>query len=201
MGERVDVRRAEAGPQRLRTRLAKGCRTPTGRADQGLLPVKSLHEMPESSAVRRPPFSIRRAAVIAVAAAVALPVALSACGDDGRTGDTARFCELVQDNLAALRADPTTADEIDGLIDLWTDVGQRAPLAIEPDWSAHILLFETARDSDDQEEILARMYATEQSSVAVAAWLQDNCAVDFGPVATVVEQVTTTIASSTSAPA
>ncbi len=154
--------------------------------------------MPESSAVRRPSLLIRRAVV--VTAAVGLPVALSACGDDGRTGDTARFCELVQDNLAALRADPTTPDEIDGLIDLWTDVGQRAPLAIEADWSAHILLFETARDSDDQEEILARTYATERSSVAVAAWLQDNCAIDFGPVATVVEQVTTTIAPATSAP-
>ncbi|MDQ3542824.1 MAG: hypothetical protein M3431_03005 [Actinomycetota bacterium] len=91
--------------------------------------------------MRRPPSSIRCAAVVAVAAAVALPVALSACGDDGRTGDTARFCELVEDNLAALRADPTTADEIDGLIDLWTDVGQRAPLAIEPDWSAHSARF------------------------------------------------------------
>jgi len=127
-----------------------------------------------------------------VVAAAAFSLTLAACNDDGGSGDTARFCELIQDNVTALRANPTTADEIDTLIDLWQDVGARAPLAIEQDWAAHVLLFETTRDSDDQQEILARAYATERSSVAVAAWLNDNCAVDWGPVATVVEQVTTT---------
>lgn len=151
--------------------------------------------------MRRPSLLTRRAVVVAAAA---FPLTLAACNDDGGSGDTARFCELVQDNVTALRADPTTADEIDSLIDLWQDVGARAPLAIEQDWEAHVLLFETTRDSDDQEEILARAFATERSSVAVAAWLQDNCAIDFGPVSTVVEQVTTTstlVAPQTSAPA
>lgn len=194
------MRRAETGPQRLKTRLASGCHSPTGDDRLRRLPVPAPTEMPESTAVRRPLVPIRRAVVVAAAVAFGLPVALSSCGDDGRAGDTARFCELVQDNVAALRANPTTADEIDSLIDLYEDVGARAPLAIEPDWSALTLNLETAQTAADQQEALARAYATERSAVAVAAWLQENCAIDFGPVSTVVEQVTTTTAPPTSAP-
>ena len=121
------------------------------------------------------------------------------CNDDGGSGDTARFCELVQDNVTALRALPTTADEIDGLIGLYEDVGARAPLAIEPDWSALTLNLETAWTAADQQEAIARAYATERSAVAVAAWLQDNCGIDWGPVATVVQQTSTTLTPPTSA--
>jgi len=163
------------------------------------LPVKSRGELAESSVVRRPPFPIRRA-VVGSAAAIAIPLALTACNDDGKTGDTARFCERVQDNLDALRANPTTPAEVDQLIDLYNEVGASAPLAIEPDWSALALNLETAWTAEDQQEALARAYATERSAVAVAAWLNDNCAIDFGPVSTIVEQVTTTIAPATTAP-
>lgn len=129
-------------------------------------------------------------------------LAMIGCRDNGGPGDAERFCELVNDNIEALRAVPQTPQDIDELIDLWTDVGDVAPLAIEPDWSAHVLNFETARDSDDQEEILARMFATERSSVAIATWLGDNCAIDWGPVSTIVPQAaTTTTVPTTTVPA
>lgn len=125
--------------------------------------------------------------------AVATGLLAVGCRDDGNAGDTEQFCALVQENVEPLRAVPQTPEQIEQLIDLWREIGEVAPLAIEPDWSAHALNLETARDSDDQEEILARAYATERSAVAVAGWLQDNCAIDFGSVATIVQQTTTTL--------
>ncbi len=121
-------------------------------------------------------------------------VALAACRDDSRTGDTARFCGRVEDNLDALRAIPQSREDVDTLIDLWQDVGEDAPLSIEPDWQAHILLFETALEGEDEEEIFARIYATERSSVAVSTWIAEHCGFDWGPVTTIVPQTTTTIA-------
>lgn len=129
-------------------------------------------------------------------------LAMVGCRDNGGAGDAGEFCELVQGNIEALRAVPQTPQDIDDLVELWTEVGEVAPLAIEPDWSAHVLNFETARDSDDQEEILARMYATERSSVAVATWLDERCAIDWGPVSTIVPPAaTTTTVPATTAPA
>lgn len=140
---------------------------------------------------------LRRAATVVVVGAV-LP--LGACRGDSDAGDTERFCELVQENADVLRANPQTVDEIEQLIELYNDVGDVAPLAIEPDWSALTLNLETAYTSDDQEEIYARIYATERSSVAVVEWLQDNCAIDFGPVETIVPQAATTLVPPPSPP-
>jgi hypothetical protein len=141
--------------------------------------------------VPRPATLLARAAVIT--SVVAALVVLGACADDGG-GDTERFCGLVQENVEALRAEPQTPEEIESLIDLWTEIGEDAPLAIEPDWQAHVLNFETAWTGTDEEEIYARVYATERSSVAVVDWLRTNCGIDFGPVTTIVPQTTTTIA-------
>lgn len=131
----------------------------------------------------------------------------TACRDDSG-GDTATFCGQVETHLEELRATPQTPADVDRLIDLWTDVGEDVPLSIEPDWHAHILLFETAwdpaivHDPEQMEEAYARMYATERSSVAVAAWVDENCGLDWGPVATIVPQVTsTTLAPGQTAPA
>ncbi|MBD0322563.1 MAG: hypothetical protein ICV72_04145 [Aldersonia sp.] len=130
-------------------------------------------------------------------ASVALAAVLAACRDDSTSGDSATFCEHVEDNLDRLRASPETPEDVEAIIALWEDVGDSAPLSIEPDWNAHILLFETARDADDMEEIYARIYATERSSVAVAAWVRDHCGFEWGPVSTIVPQTTTTVAAPT----
>ena len=45
---------------------------------------------------------------------------------------------------------------------------------------------ETAWTSDDQQEVLASAFAAEQSTVAIADWLRQNCGVDLGPVTTIV---------------
>jgi len=144
----------------------------------------------------RPSPTLRRA--IGAVLVSGLVAGTAACRDDGGGGDTATFCGQVDEHLDELRAVPETEQDVESLIALWKDVGDDAPLSIEPDWQAHVLLYETVWDpeilTDDEkaEEAYARAFATERSSVAVAAWVNDNCGFDWGPVETIVPQVTTT---------
>ena len=96
---------------------------------------------------------------------------LAACDDDG-AGDTEQFCDDVADNVEALRADPATDDDVEDLIDLWRDIGDDAPLAIEEEWDAHADNLELAWTSDDQQEVVASAFAAERSAVAIAGWLE-----------------------------
>jgi hypothetical protein len=126
---------------------------------------------------------------------VVVVVTLAACGDDGG-GDAESFCAEVGDNVEALRASPATEDEVDDLLDLWHGLGDDAPLAIEAEWNAHADSLELAWTSDDQQEVLAGAFAAEQSTVAIAGWLEQNCGIDFGPVTTIVPDAPTTTAGS-----
>src|ERR687898_2471271 len=92
----------------------------------------------------RPSPTLRRA--IGTVLASGLIAGTAACRDDGGGGDTAAFCGQVDEHLDELRATPQTQEEVDRLIALWKDVGDDAPLSIEPDWQAHVLLFETVSD-------------------------------------------------------
>ena len=114
----------------------------------------------------------------------------TSCGDDG-PGDTARFCTEVQDHTAELTTNPATAGDIEGYLDLYRDIGDVAPLAIEAHWQALVLNLETANtvdmaDPESVQRALAQAYATERSAVAVKSFLLANCNVDIGPIATVV---------------
>lgn len=140
------------------------------------------------------PRATRRIRRVAVAASLA---GLAACDDDS-PGDSEAFCAAVSENRDALLALPTTGDEVDALIELWREVGESAPLAIEPDWDALTQNRELAWTGEDEEEILATTFATERSATNVATWLRDKCSIDFGPVATVVPPTfpTTTVTGS-----
>jgi hypothetical protein len=133
---------------------------------------------------------VRRAP--ALIAFVAL-VTLAACDDDDG-GDTEAFCTEVGDSIEALRATPATEEQVEDLIDLWRDLGDSAPLAIEAEWNTHADSLELAWTSDDQQEVLASAFAAEQSTVTIAAWLEENCGIDFGPVTTIVPDAPTTTA-------
>ncbi|MET0325168.1 MAG: hypothetical protein ABW219_08100 [Ilumatobacteraceae bacterium] len=123
---------------------------------------------------------------------VAVVIVGTACGDDG-PGDAETFCSEVQEHQAVLVGRPETVDDIDDYVDLYRRIGDVAPLAIEPDWAALTLNFETAstvvpEDPESVQRVARQAYATEKSSVAVKDWLLTNCGVDMGPVATIVPQ-------------
>ena len=147
--------------------------------------------MPDSPVVHARPI-VR---VVLAGAAVTVPVALLAtsCGDDG-PGDTARFCTEVQANSAALTTRPETLGDVEGFVDLYRDIADVAPLAIEADWQALVVAYETASTVDvtdpaSLERARAQIFASEGSAVAVHDFLLSRCNVDIGPVATIVGEV------------
>lgn len=129
----------------------------------------------------------RRVVHVGVVGVIALSgVGLASCNRGGDSGTTAAFCAAVQENLVGVRdADFTTLDEARDLLDLYRTVGAEAPLAIEGDWDDLTDSIETALTSDDQQEILATVYAHDQAAAAVHDWVQDNCGFDFGEVVSV----------------
>jgi hypothetical protein len=124
--------------------------------------------------------------------AVGAAALLTACGSGSSGGDAEQFCGEVKANTQAIvKPRVRTAEDVDTLLVLYRDLGELAPLAIEADWDALILNYETAStveptDPESVQRVAARAYATEASAVAVHDWLLTNCAVDIGPVATLV---------------
>jgi hypothetical protein len=128
---------------------------------------------------------------LALAAAVA-GVGLAACSEEAPSAE--RFCGEVAANTEALTnpqlADP---DDIEPFLDLYRDIGALAPLSVEDDWNQIVSAYETAStvvvgDQESEQEALTAIYSSEQSAAAVEAWLLANCAVDIGPVFTIVAQ-------------
>ncbi len=119
-----------------------------------------------------------------------------ACGSDEGAGNAERFCGEIEVNQAALFSpDLTTATDIEPLLELYREVGRFAPLAIEAEWEQLVLNYETAStvvpgDDASLQAAAAQAYQSEQSAAAVKQWLIDNCALDIGPVATIVAQGT-----------
>lgn len=128
------------------------------------------------------------------AAAVAIAGLLGACTGDGGAGNAERFCGEVQLNAAQLtQPNLQFSDDIEPLLDLYRSIGELAPLAIEPEWSQLITAYETAStvvpgDPESEQVALASIFSTEESAAAVDRWLETNCAVDIGPVFTIVAQ-------------
>lgn len=136
----------------------------------------------------------RTIALLGGAVLVPLAALLPGCGDDG-PGDTARFCTEVLEHREELTTPPETLEDVDAFIALYRRIGRVAPLAIEPHWEALTQAYETANtldptDPESEQAALARAYATERSAVAVRDFLMDWCAVDIGPVATIVPPAT-----------
>jgi hypothetical protein len=143
------------------------------------------------------------ASVIAATIALMGAVILSTCGSDDDGGDTQQFCAKVAANVADIVTPPlATEDDIDDTLDLYRDLAERAPIAIEEEWRDLLVNVETASTvvPDDPESVqrtVAVAYATERSAVAVKNWVLTNCGVDLGPVATIAQQdpaATTTLA-------
>lgn len=131
-----------------------------------------------------------RRAAVAVAACLVV-VTASACGDDGGGGNAERFCGEIAENETLL-TDPQLAysDDIGPLLDLYRRVADLAPLAIEDEWRQLVATYETAStvvpdDEASMQTALAAAYQSEGAALAVATWLRDNCAVEFGPITTI----------------
>jgi hypothetical protein len=122
----------------------------------------------------------------------ALAAVAVACGDE-RGGDAERFCGEVDANKAAL-TDPQLefADDIEPYIDLYRSIGEVAPLSIEAEWNQLIVNYETVStvvlgDTESEQTAVVSALQSEKAAATVSSWLAENCAVDLGPLATLVE--------------
>lgn len=127
-----------------------------------------------------------RHAVLLATVAVA-----SACGGESG-GDAERFCGEVDENKAALTNPQLEfADDIEPYIDLYRSIGDVAPLAIEAEWNQLISNYETVStvvpgDTESEQAAVVSALQSEEAAAAVSSWLASNCAVDLGPLATLV---------------
>ena len=138
-----------------------------------------------------------RVSAFAIAAVAAVAV-LSGCGAD-ENPSAERFCGEVAANKEALTNPQIIySDDIDPLLDLYRNIGELAPLGVEDDWDQLVSAYETAStvivgDQESEQSALTAAYSSEKSAAAIETWLMDNCAVDIGPVFTIVPQGPVTI--------
>lgn len=113
-------------------------------------------------------------------------IVLVACRDDENGRGTDEFCAQVTEHQAALFRGPAeqTRQAYEDLVELYRDIGELAPLAIEEEWTAMAELWETALEEADEQEVLRRSYTSERDAVAVVDWVEENCSVTV-PLATV----------------
>ena len=120
---------------------------------------------------------------------------MAGCGRE-EAPSAERFCGEVAANKEAL-TNPQLAfdDDIGPLLDLYRDIADLAPLGVADDWNQLVSAYETAStvvvgDQASEQEALAAIYSSEESAAEIDRWLRANCAVEIGPVFTLVPQGT-----------
>lgn len=167
---------------------------PIGRPTQGVDRLTDGRATMRIVSAPGPPPSRRRRAVPAVLCGTLIgfaTVAFAACG--GGEGPSAeRFCGEIAANKDAI-TNPTLvdADDIEPFLEMYREIATLAPLAVEDDWNQLLSAYETAStvvpgDEASEQEALAAIYSSEKSAAAIERWLRENCAVDIGPVFTIV---------------
>jgi len=127
---------------------------------------------------------------VATALVVGALVVGSCGGDEGPSAE--RFCGEIDVNRERLTAPSLTyEDDIAPLLALYRDIGALAPLAIEKEWDQVVLNYETAStvvpgDAESVQRAVTMAYQSEKSAATVSEWLMVNCAVDIGPLTTLV---------------
>lgn len=122
---------------------------------------------------------------------------VASCGNDSG-GSAERFCGEVAANKDALTNPTLTySNDIQPMLDLYRKIGALAPIAVEADWNQLVSAYETAStvvpgDQASEQVALTAIYSSEKSASAVDRWLRANCAVDIGPVFTIVPHTTPT---------
>ena len=119
--------------------------------------------------------------------------ALAACGADEQPS-AERFCGEIEANLAQLTSPRLDfVEDVEPVLELYRDIADLAPLTIEEEWRQLVTNYETAStvvpdDPDSVQRVVTMAYRSERSAARVEQWLQDNCALSMGPIATIVPQ-------------
>lgn len=96
--------------------------------------------------------------------------------------------------MTALTSAPITySDDIEPILELYRDIASLAPLTIETEWRQLVTNYETAStvvpdDPESVQRVVTEAYRSERSAAEVDRWLQANCGLSMGPLATIVPQ-------------
>lgn len=134
---------------------------------------------------------------------VAVLFVLAACSEPETSGG--QFCASLSESMPVLAGKVESALDIETLVETYTTLDERTPLAIEESWSQLTLLVQTAATvaPDDPESVQAVAdvaYATERSARDVATWVQATCGFSMPAMEGIEGPVTTPPAVPTTAP-
>jgi hypothetical protein len=128
-----------------------------------------------------------------VLAVGALAAAVVGCGG-GDSPSAERFCGEIEANKDELTSPELEhLEDIEPVLDLYRSIAALAPIGISEEWDQLVSTYETAStvvpgDVESEQAALAAIYSSEKSAAAIGRWLMANCAVDIGPVFTIVPQ-------------
>jgi len=140
---------------------------------------------------RRPTHRSPATLALTAVAAISASMMLVACGDDD-AGSAERFCGEIAANKDGLTVPVLEfSDDIEPLLELYRGIGELAPLSIQQEWNQLVSAYETAStvvvdDPESQQAAAAAIYSSEASAAKIDSWLRANCAVEIGPVVTLV---------------
>jgi hypothetical protein len=125
---------------------------------------------------------VRRLPTIAVAMGALAVVALAGCGGTSRT--QAHFCDRLRTSAPVLTAPIASPAAADVVVKQFVDLAKVTPLAIEDDWNALTDLVRTAATMDlgdpaAQDDLAAKVFATDTAAKSVLAYTKDRCGVDL----------------------
>lgn len=122
--------------------------------------------------------------------AVLVAFVVAGCSND-TSSDAERFCgEIGADPASIVSPDLTDEAGLENTIARYRDLADLAPVAIEAEWRSLLDSLETAStvvpsDPESVQRAVTRAYASERAAVDVRNWVNANCGVDLGPVATI----------------
>ena len=129
-------------------------------------------------------------------AALASVLALTACGS-APSRSAERFCGELTAHNDDIHKLPSTPEEVSALINLYSRMGEVAPLEIQADWDQLSTNLKTAdsvkvNDPASVQAVADAAYATQRSAENLVTWAHTTCGLDLGPVGGADTAVTTT---------
>lgn len=130
-------------------------------------------------------------------------VLLVACSEPETSGG--QFCASLSENMPVLAGKVESQLDIDTLVETYTELDSRTPLAIEESWHQLTVLVQTAAtvapdDPASVQSMADAAYASERSAREVATWVQATCGFSMPAMEGLEGPVTTPPAVPTTAP-
>jgi hypothetical protein len=130
-------------------------------------------------------------------------LATTACSEPETSGG--QFCATLSESMPVLAGKVDSQLDIDTLVETYTTLDGRTPLAIEESWHQLTVLVQTAATvaPDDPASVQAMAdaaYASERSAREVATWVQATCGFSMPAMEGLEGPVTTPPAVPTTAP-